>query len=266
VNGTAGETICVLGLGEAGSLLAKDLIARGARVVGWDPWPHGDIAAIPFAASFAEAVRGARVVMSVNWARVAEAVARNAAPLVGTNTIYADFNTSGAALKRSLAEIIAPTGARFVDIAIMAPVPGLGIRVPALAAGPGAQAFVDRFTRFGMPVQVVDGPPGSAAARKMVRSVYWKGMAAAVNESLEAARAAGIEDWIRADIAATFEQANTALVDRLEKGSRQHAVRRGHEMREVVATLSELGVPSRVSLAAAESLERMAEQNAAKAT
>ena len=51
--------------------------------------------------------------------------------------------------------------------------------------------------------------------------------------------------------------ADGALVKRLVEGSRAHAVRRAHEMHEVVALLHEYGLPAPVSQAAAETLERM---------
>jgi 3-hydroxyisobutyrate dehydrogenase-like beta-hydroxyacid dehydrogenase len=50
-------------------------------------------------------------------------------------------------------------------------------------------------------VDVLPGPPGAAAARKLVRSVFYKGLAAAVTEALRAARAAGCEPWLRDNIA-----------------------------------------------------------------
>ena len=62
--------IAVLGLGEAGSLIARDLVAAGARVRGYDP----AVAAGPGitdTGSEAEAARGADLVLSVNSAQAA---------------------------------------------------------------------------------------------------------------------------------------------------------------------------------------------------
>jgi 3-hydroxyisobutyrate dehydrogenase-like beta-hydroxyacid dehydrogenase len=250
--------IAVLGLGEAGSLIATDLVRAGADVIGWDPQPHGAIQEVPFAASFEAAIDDADVIVSVNWATVAEDVARQALPRFKRGALYADHNTSGPALKQRLAAIVEPGGAAFADVAMMSPVPPLGVRVPVFVAGSGAQRFAAIFRPYGMPVDVVGETAGEAAARKLVRSVFFKGMAAAVCESLEAARAGGIEEWMYGDIARTFESADTALVQRLVDGSRTHAVRRAHEMREVVALLREYGVPAPVSQAAVASLERLA--------
>jgi prephenate dehydrogenase len=62
--------IAVLGLGEAGSVIARDLLAAGADVRGYDP----AVAAGPGitdTGSEAEAARGADLVLSVNSARAA---------------------------------------------------------------------------------------------------------------------------------------------------------------------------------------------------
>jgi 3-hydroxyisobutyrate dehydrogenase-like beta-hydroxyacid dehydrogenase len=255
------ETVGVLGLGEAGSLLARDLVRAGATVRGYDPDLHGDLGGIPVVPSLAEAVAGADVVLSVNWASVAVDVARDALPHLRIGAIFADCNTGGPALKVELASIFAASAAAFVDIAMMAPVPPLGIRVPMFLAGEGAERLAPILRRFGTPADVVGSNAGDAAARKLTRSVFFKGMSAAVWEALEAARAAGVEDWLRTDIARTFAEANAATLDRIIDGTRKHARRRAHEMTDAAALLDELGVPSTIARAAATSLERiLAEQ------
>lgn len=251
------RTVAVLGLGEAGSLIARDLVRGGVVVRGWDSLPHGDLREIPFAASAAAALAGADLVLSVNWASVAEEVARAAVPLLAPGTLFADLNTSGPGLKLQLAAIAAARGVRFVDVAMMAPVPPLGIRVPMFVAGEGAAELAAFLAPFQTPVEIVGAEPGAAAARKLTRSVFFKGMSAAVCEALEAARAAGVEDWLRADIGRTFDQADARLVERIVDGTFTHAQRRAHEMHAAVALLDELGVPSPVARAAADSLERI---------
>jgi 3-hydroxyisobutyrate dehydrogenase-like beta-hydroxyacid dehydrogenase len=250
--------IAVLGLGEAGSLIARDLVRGGAAVRGWDPDLHGDLSEIPLAPSFAAAVDGAQVVLSVNWAIVALDVAREARPFLRPGVLYADLNTGGPGLKRELAAIVAPSGAAFVDVAMMAPVPPLGIRVPMFLAGDGAAALAAILSPLGTPVEIVGAEPGEAAARKLTRSVFFKGMSAAVCEALEAARAAGVEDWLRGDITKTFVGADATLLDRIVDGTHKHAKRRAHEMADATALLEELGVPTPITRATTESLERIA--------
>ena len=252
--------IAVLGLGEAGALLARDLVRGGATVRGWDPHLHGDLSDIPLASSCADAVRGAAIVISVNWATVAADVAREVLPLLDSGMIFADHNTAGPALKTELAAIVAPSGAAFVDVAMMTPVPGLGMRTPMFFAGPGAGALASVYRSYGTPVEVVSQTPGDAAARKLTRSVFFKGMSGAICEALEAARAVGVEEWLRADIIRSFEAADAALLDRIVAGTYKHATRRAHEMQDAAALLDELGVPSTIAAATAVALKRISQQ------
>ncbi len=259
-DGIRPRTIAVLGLGEAGSLLARDLVRAGHAVRGWDPDLHGDLSEIPIAGDGASAIRGADIVLSVNWAIVAVDVARDALPLLHDGVIYADMNTSGPALKRELADVIAPSGAAFVDVAMMSPVPGLGIRVPMFLAGDGAERLAPILRAAGAPVDVVGPQPGEAAARKLTRSVFFKGMSAAVCEALDAARAAGVEEWLRGDIARTLANADASTLERIVDGTYKHAKRRAHEMRDAAALLDQLGVPAFITHASVASLERILRQ------
>jgi 3-hydroxyisobutyrate dehydrogenase-like beta-hydroxyacid dehydrogenase len=243
-------TIAVLGLGEAGSAIAGDLVAAGAVVRGFDPATVDAPAGVEVAADAAAAAQGSDVVLSVNAASAAVAVADSAAAALRTGQVYADLNSAGARLKREVADVVAPTGAAFADVALMAPVPGNGLRTPALVSGPGAGAFAERIGGLGMPVEVLGDEPGQAAARKLLRSVFMKGLAAACIESLRAAQAAGCEPWLHDEITDVLTDADDELLDRLLTGSRRHATRRVSEMRDARELLAELGVEPRVAAAA----------------
>ena len=81
-----------------------------------------------------------------------------------------------------------------------------------------------------------------------------KGIAAAAIEALEAARAAGVEDRVRADIAGRARRAAArAAALRLPR----HAARRVDEMRAAAAYVEELGVEPRIASAAAEWLAQL---------
>jgi 3-hydroxyisobutyrate dehydrogenase-like beta-hydroxyacid dehydrogenase len=260
VQGSGAKIVAVLGLGEAGSLLARDQVRGGATVRGWDPDFHGDLSEIPLADSFADAVRGADIIVSVNWATVAADVAREAVPFLRRGVLYADHNTAGPTLKEELAAIVEPAGAAFIDVAMMAPVPPLGMKVGMFMAGSGAEALAAYYRTFGTPVGFIGTKPGDANGRKLCRSVFFKGMSSSVWEALEAARAAGVEEWLHADIARTFVEAGNAFIDRLVDGTSKHAVRRAHEMRDAETMLRELGTPTTMVTATAESLERIARE------
>ncbi|MCX7850878.1 NAD(P)-binding domain-containing protein, partial [Thermus sp.] len=99
--------VAVLGLGEAGSAIAADLVALGVRVRGYDPIPERSVAGLERVGSELEAVRDAQVILSVNWARVALEVAQTVAPALGPGQLFADLNTAAPALKQSLAAALA---------------------------------------------------------------------------------------------------------------------------------------------------------------
>ena len=246
--------IGMLGLGEAGGRIAADLRAAGVPVRGYDPLPETR----PDAATPAEAVEGADVVVSLTTAAEAVVAARSVLDALRPGQVYADANTSGAALKRELAALLAPTGVAFADVALMAPVPGRGLRTPAVASGPGAEAFAELLGPLGMPVAVLPGPPGAAATRKLLRSVAWKGVAGVVNEALAAARAAGVEDWMRAELLDLFRGSDEQALVRMEEGSRRHARRRAHELADVAALLRELGLTPHLAEGARLQLEELA--------
>jgi 3-hydroxyisobutyrate dehydrogenase-like beta-hydroxyacid dehydrogenase len=233
----------LLGLGEAGGRFARDLRAAGAEVRGWDPLPSTS----PDAAGPALAARGADVVLSQNSAADALDAARSVLEALGPACVYADLNTGSPELKAQLARTVAPTGAAFADVALMAPVPRAGIATPALASGPGAARFAELLAAFGMPVQVVGGEPGAAAERKLLRSIIWKGLAAVVLEATAAGEATGKPEHVRAELLGILAEADEALVERMLTGSRTHARRRTHEMEAVGAMLRDLGVPSWMS-------------------
>jgi hypothetical protein len=105
-----------------------------------------------------------------------------------------------------------------------------------------------------MPVEVLDGEPGAAAGLKLLRSVFMKGLAASVLESVEGAKRGGAEDWLRAEIAGVI---GAPLLERLLSGSVTHAARRRDEMDAAAAHLEHLGVEPRVARAAGEWLESL---------
>ncbi len=260
MTGSPTWTIAVLGFGEAGAAFAAGLAGAGARVRGYDPvapTPPG----VDAADSDAAACAGVDLVLSLTTAAEADAALRQSLAAVrgqAGSAVYADANTAAAGRKQRLAAIAADAGVSFADIAIMAPVPGLGYRVPMLVSGTGAQRTSDILSDCGASIEVLPGPAGLAATRKLLRSVFYKGMATAVIEALIAAKAAGCEDWLRDHISAELTAADVSTLARMERGSYQHAERRSHEMAAATQLLAELGVPARVADASKLWLEDLA--------
>ncbi len=245
----------MLGLGEAGGRLAADLVSLGVEVRGYDPATVSAPEGVDRAVDPGSAVSGATVVLALTTSSTALAAAESALPGVPTGAIYADLNTTSPALKREIAARVTGAGAHFADVALLGPVPARGLANTGSGVGSGAQAFAEALGPLGMPVEVVSDRPGDAATLKLLRSVFMKGLAASVLESLRAAEAAGHASWLEREIAAVIGE---PLLERLVEGSRRHAVRRTDEMEAARELLLELGVEPRIAAASAAVLAELA--------
>lgn len=252
---TGAWRFAVLGWGEAGSAIGSDLLAAGADVRAYDPRVVIPSAAQP-RASEADAVRDADIVLSLNSAHDAEAALGHSLSRLPPRAIWVDLNAAAPSLKASLAA--AAPGNPVVDVAIMAPVPGKGLHVPMVASGDAAPTFAAALNALGARVTVLAGPVGAASSRKLLRSVFYKGLAAAVVEALAGGRAAGCEAWLRENISAELAAFDSSTIDRLVDGTHRHARRRSDEMAAATQQLRDLGVEPRIADAAQQLLTSLA--------
>jgi 3-hydroxyisobutyrate dehydrogenase-like beta-hydroxyacid dehydrogenase len=246
-------------LGEAGAAIAADLAAAGAEVRGFDPLGPAQLEGVEGADSAPAAARDCDAVLSLNSAAAAVDAAKSVAPQL-PGVLFADLNTAAPARKREVDAVVRSAGGSFADVGLLGPVPGHGLHTPALASGPGAARFEELLGGLGMPVTVVGTDAGDASARKLARSVFAKGLAAAVGESLAAAEKLGCEEWMHAELERTLSEADAALLRRLIDGSRLHAARRVEEMQAAAEMLEELEVQPRVATAAGDWLRSLAAQ------
>lgn len=249
--------VAILGLGEAGSQFANDLAKLNVTVFGWDPNPKRELhSSITFAKSNADAVHQADIIFSVNLSSVSEAVAKETLPVLTDQKIYLEMNTASPKKKISIDQILKPSKVKFVDLAIMAPVPPKGILTPMLAVGPGAKLFEKVMTPYKLNIDVIDGAVGEAASRKLLRSIVYKGIAGVICEGMEAGKAFGLERYIREQINSIIGGKDD-LIDRFVEGSEMHAERRMLEMEAVVEMLEEKGIEPLLSKAARNNLEKL---------
>lgn len=252
-------TVCVLGLGEAGKIYAAGLLHAGVKVSGYDPFVDAQIEGLAQKDSVSEAVADADIVVSLVGAKVAKTVCLEATRAMREGAIYADFNTASPSLKREMAAVAEDTGVLFVDVAVLAPVPRNGLHTPLIVSGNGASAFGAFLHTLGAPVSTIDeGVAGDAAGRKLLRSVFMKGLAAVLLECMAAAEEAGQKDWLLQQIVAELDGDAEQLVSRLLTGSKVHAARRVHETSDAAQYLAELGVKNDVTRAAKSWLSDLA--------
>ena len=129
--------VAILGLGEAGSVYAREFLAAGCEVYGYDRREVVAPQGVHLAATAAEAATGASVVLSLTTAAGAEEAAGAVAGVLGRGTVYADLNAGSPECKRAVAALL--DGALMADVGVLAPVARAGLATPALASGPGAR-------------------------------------------------------------------------------------------------------------------------------
>lgn len=226
-----------------------DLIRRRAEEVGARLLPT--LAALPAECD---------LVVSAVTASVARTVGEDAAAHLEARHLYVDINSVSPAVKQAVGAAVAARGARFVEAAVMSTVPPLGHRVPMLLCGPGAQSFADLMSPYGMHLDVLDGPLGSASAIKMFRSVIIKGLEALMLECVLGAEQFGAAERVFASVSASIPGIDwNRLAHYMIGRTAIHAERRVHEMDEVARTLADVGIEPIMAAAASRRIRTCAE-------
>lgn len=249
--------VAVLGLGEAGSRLAADLVRSGDEVHAHDPARVSTPAGVERHETPEAAVAGCSLVLAVTPGSQARAALARVLEALDADAVYADLSTASPDLKRELAEMAAGREVSFVDVALMSPVPGRGLGTPALASGDGAREFADLIDARGGEVEVVGERAGEAAACKLLRSVVMKGLAALLVESMEAAERLGESQWLWAHLLDQLGSLDAPLLERLLFDTPAHAGRRVEEMGAARDLLTELGMPADMTTATMAVLGRL---------
>lgn len=251
-------TIAMLGLGEAGSHFANDLVNLGVKVIGYDPKPLRKLhSSIEVKASNSEAVQEADIIFSANLSSVSEEIATEIASVLKSHQFFCEMNTSGPEKKQKIASILASSDVKMIDLAIMAPVPPKGIMTPLLASGEYAEDFLAKIQSLKLDISSIENSKiGDAATRKLLRSIVYKGIAAVVCEAMEAGEAFGMESYIRGQISSLIG-GNNELIDRFVEGSKTHAIRRMHEMEAVIEMLTPKGIDPIVTKGTRSNLEKL---------
>ena len=244
-----------IGFGEAGFSIGHGLRGAGLeRLIAYDiaadsadrgPLIRQRAAAAggEIAASSRDIAAAAPILFSTVTSSSALDAARQTAPFLTPEHVYADLNSVSPALKRDIAGVIDATGATFVEVAVMAPVQPYGHRVPMLAGGPFADRFVELMAPFGMRLEAVTGAFGTVAAVKMCRSIVVKGLEALLAECVLGASQYGADEKVFASLQETWPGIDwKALADYTMGRVVVHGERRAREMEEVAETLRAIGV------------------------
>jgi 3-hydroxyisobutyrate dehydrogenase len=251
-------SIGFVGFGEAGFNIAKGLKSAGlSRIFAFDIDPgsvrsNAEESGTPLVGSNRELVDSAQIILSVVTCARAKEAARQTAPFLKSDHIYADLNSVSPALKQEIEEVIVTAGAGFVEAAVMSPVPPYGHRSPMLLGGSAAPAFAQLMTPFGMRLEVVSEKVGTAAATKMFRSIIVKGLEALMLECVLAATPYGADERVFSSLSESFPGIDwQRLADYMVSRVVIHGERRAREMEEVAETLESQGIEPIMAQAAA---------------
>ena len=242
-----------IGFGEAGQAIAAGLRETGGeRMSAWDILfsksegeklrQAGAVNAVRCASSAAEAVGNADIVISAVTAASSVEAAQSVRAHLAAKPFFLDINSVSPGRKQETAKLLGEA-ARYVDVAVLAPIHPARHQTPMLLAGPHAETIAPALAALGMRGSIAGAEIGAAAAIKMVRSVMIKGVEALTLECFLAAARAGVIDEGATSMKNNYPGLDWAKIVpyNLERMA-NHGERRAAEMEEVADTLRELGV------------------------
>ena len=248
-------TVGFVGFGEAASSIAAGLHEEGVeRIVCFDVMRNDprfqDAFQKKLAAcggemleTAAQVCQEADIVFSATPSQFAVAAAEGAAPGMRKGLIFADVSTTTPLEKKKIAAIAAEKGTLFVDGAMMGALLKDRHKVQMLLCGDGAKPMMELMAPYHMRLEYVEGEVGTATSIKFIRSITTKGVSCLLIESLWAAKRFGVEQTIVDSIIDSFGPEFKGIVDSYVSGAIIHALRREHEMENVVDFLKSEDLP-----------------------
>lgn len=260
--------IAFIGFGEVAAAFSGALASRGAEIAAYDVLlakPGGSerlqarAGSVPVSfLPLREALYGAKFVLSTVTTTVARSAAEQCAAYLEAGQTYLDLNATDPQAKQEIAAIIEPSGATFVEGALLGAVGVTGAKTEILLGGPHAKAAEYELAEgLGLNARFYSEEIGKASMFKMLRSVFSKGMEALLIEFLVAAERGGIRADLWNEVTTLF--ANQPFEKVALNWVRSHSgahERRGHEVEQVIEVLRGLGVEPVMTSAAREIFER----------
>jgi len=249
-----------VGFGEAAYHIAKGLKSEGVtRISAYDinisskvKTRAGDTG-VDLVRSPADLAAVAEVIISAVTADQAGPAAEQNAPYLTSKHLYCDLNSISPKAKERVAAIASANGARFVEIAVMGPIPPYLHKAPLLIGGAAAPEFQTIFEPLGMRMEIVSADQiGRAAAVKMFRSIVYKGLEALLFECVLGAGQYGADQRVFASLSESIPGVDwKKLANYMVGRVVVHGERRAREMDEVAKTLEELGIEPMMASATA---------------
>ncbi|KMN08506.1 NAD(P)-dependent oxidoreductase [Pseudomonas helleri] len=259
--------IAIVGAGEVGLTYARPWAAAGHDIILCDLKPSATAQAfaaergLDIATSVGAIAADCDVVVSCVFGTVSLVVAEQALAHMRKGALYIDMTTADPAQIRIAAEQAAQSGIVYVDVAILGAIALTHEKTNLLGAGPGIEPAQRLYAAIGAPLKAVEGgAAGDAAALKILRSVFTKGLEALTIECFMAAEKQGVTDKLH-DALSDIDQASLRdFLGALIRTHVLHAPRRLKEVEEAERQLRAADMPVAVLPGVKDLFQRTAEQ------
>lgn len=256
--------ITIIGFGEVGNIIAEEL-GHAHEIMIWDKklgldgrgkellLEKASHLGVGVARSSEEAVKFGELIFSVVTAGESFNVVKEIGHLITKNKLFLDGNSVAPDTKAFSAKECNNLES-YVDVAIMAPFPPTRFLTPLIISGPQAEIVKDLLTSLKFTIKETGKEIGYGSSIKMCRSIFIKGLEAITTECLLSARAYGIETQVLTSLHNSFpslgwdKDFGNYLISRVA----EHGLRRSEEMLEVVKTIKDKSLSSKMSQATSE--------------
>lgn len=243
------NSIGVIGYGDVGTVIAKASARRGYDVTVTnrstaklrDGGVPSDLTVVETPAGV---VQRSELTISCVWPATAAEVATKAAErfVDGDTQWFYDINSISPNTTRNIARTVAGQGGTFLKGTIMGSVSKFGTDVRLTLAGQNREPVRSYLAELGFTVQEFGEDIEKAAAQKMIRSVFTKGIRALLAEALLAAEAYDLSEETLTDLATVMSRKPfDAMARDLIENTPENAQRRYGESLEMEQTIRDLG-------------------------
>jgi L-threonate 2-dehydrogenase len=202
--------VTIIAPGEMGSGVGARLSQRGAKVTtslagrGAASAERARRAGMAAITQDDDLIANCDIVLSILPPSEAVALARRLVPALtkaGGRAAYVDCNAVAPRTVAAVAEIIAPSGSRFIDVGIIGGAPKPEGYTPRFYASGEAASELLVLAEFGLDIRLVEGGVGAASALKMSYASLTKGFSAIGIAAARGAAIGNVAEVLRAEFA-----------------------------------------------------------------
>ena len=262
-----------IGFGEAGFEIARGLHTEGIDRIFFFDIISQDADRVSFLRersqeagarsleSARELIEQSDIIFSVVPPAASITVGMEAANYLKTGKFYVDLTSSFPDDMKTINERVEPTGAKFVDGAMMGALPVHRHKVLIYLAGSNAEDVADILNEHGMNIRIAGAEPGQASAIKLILSIVTKGFGALVHEMFLAAHYYDVEEKVLFALNQFYAKGLPPSDNRSITRNAIHAQRRVKEMVSSKRLMENIGIDPIMTRATVQRLEWVASLN-----